>query len=97
MPHLPGHAEEHHDHQGVSAPVLLRMHRHRPAIGVSADSPQLVFSWSSASAWLRAGAGVIMAKSISALFGLAVFLCCTFREINIMTNLYAALSKSSYD
>ncbi|KAM3843832.1 E3 ubiquitin-protein ligase RING1 isoform 1-T1 [Vipera latastei] len=31
VPHLPGHAQAHHDHQGVPAPLLLRLHRHRPA------------------------------------------------------------------
>lgn len=33
VPHLPGHAEEDDDHQGVSASVLLRLHHYRPAIG----------------------------------------------------------------
>lgn len=29
--HLPGHVEEHNDHQGVPAQVLLGLHRHCPA------------------------------------------------------------------
>ncbi len=32
--HLSGHAEEHHDHQRVSASLLLRVHRHRAALRV---------------------------------------------------------------
>lgn len=32
--HLSGHAEKHHDHQRVSAPLLLRLHRHGAAIRV---------------------------------------------------------------
>lgn len=31
---LSGHAEEHHDDQRVSAPLLLRLHRHCSAIRV---------------------------------------------------------------
>lgn len=30
VPHLPGHAEEYNDHQGVPPPLLLRLHRHSP-------------------------------------------------------------------
>lgn len=32
--HLSGHAEEHHDDQRVSPPLLLRLHRHRAAFRV---------------------------------------------------------------
>lgn len=34
MPHLSGHAEEHHDHQGVPAPLLRRLHHHSTQIWV---------------------------------------------------------------
>lgn len=33
--HLSGHAEEHHDDQRMSAPLLLRLHRHGAAVRVS--------------------------------------------------------------
>lgn len=31
VPHLPGHAEEYNDHQGVPPPILLRLYRHGPS------------------------------------------------------------------
>lgn len=40
--HLSGHAEEHNDHQRVSAPLLLRLHRHRPAIWVKTLQRELL-------------------------------------------------------
>lgn len=33
VPHLPGHAEEHDDHQRMPAPFLFRLHHHSPPLG----------------------------------------------------------------